>query len=88
METTTAVMVLIVALLSVAATLIGIIRWVWKQGGDQATQTQALVRNTEATKELTQKFGLYVDKADGHLLDHEKRITRLEDRSRDRANQD
>ena len=77
MQSTTALVGLIVALISVAATLTGTIRWVWKQAGSQAIQTQALLRNTEATKELTQKFGLYVDKADGHLMDHEKRITRL-----------
>lgn len=71
-------MALIVSLITVAATLVGTVRWVWKQAGHQAVQTQAIVRNTEATKELTQKFGLYTDKADGHLLDHEKRLTRLE----------
>ena len=81
MQATTAVVVLIVALLAVATTLVGTIRWVWKEAGGQAIATQAIVRNTEATKELTDKFGLYVDKADGHLMDHEKRLTRLEARN-------
>lgn len=80
LATTTAVVTLLTSLLAVLALLVGTIRWVWKQASNQAVQTQAIVRNTEATKELTEKFGLYVDKADGHLLDHEKRITRLEDR--------
>ena len=81
MTTTAAIVALIVSLLSVAATLLGTVRWVWRQAGNHSTQTQAIVRNTEATKELTQKFDLYVDKAGGNLLDHEKRLTRLEARN-------
>ena len=81
MTATAAIMTLIVALLSVVATLAATVRWVWRQAGHQAVQTQAIVGNTEATQQLTQKFGLYVDKADGHLLDHEKRLTRLEARN-------
>ena len=78
---TTVIVALIVSLLSVATTLVGTVRWVWRQAGNQAMQTQAILRNTDATKELTSKFGLYVDKADGNLLDHEKRLTRLEARN-------
>lgn len=81
MNSTIAFLSMGVSLLAVLTSLVTTIRWVWRQAQTQAIQTRATISNTEATQELTKKFGLYTDKADGHLLDHEKRITRLEDRA-------
>jgi uncharacterized protein HemX len=82
------------ALLTMLAFLAGTIRWLWRQAQTQQKQVDATERNTkaaeklgelqsrntEATRELSGSFKLFTQKVDGDLLNHEKRITRLEDR--------
>jgi hypothetical protein len=75
-----AVLAIIGSLVVVIGSLVGTIRWVWKQSQTQTLLTAATENNTKATTALTEKFGLYVDKANGSLLDHEKRLTAVETR--------
>lgn len=73
-----AVLAITGSLIVVVGSLVGTIRWVWKQSQTQTLLTAATENNTSATRELTEKFGLYVDRANGSLLDHEKRLTAIE----------
>lgn len=80
MSLTNAIVALLASILTMLALLAGVIRWLWRQAQGQQRQVDAVDRNTEATRELSESFKTYTEKADGHILDHEKRITRLEDK--------
>jgi len=69
---------IVVGVIATMAALTGFFGWLWKKAQRDSKQTAAIQQNTEATKGLSASFKTYTDKADGHLLDHEKRVTVLE----------
>lgn len=78
-DVSNAIAAMLAVILTMVAFLAGTIRWLWRQAQTGQKQADAVNLNTEATQELSKTFKVYVEKADGSLLDHEKRITRLED---------
>lgn len=78
MNTSVALATIVVGVLALSAACISFFRWVWKQAQNQTKQITAIQQNTEATKGLSASFKTYTDKADGHLMDHEKRLTAVE----------
>lgn len=54
------------------------LRWVYKQGAASARLVTAVNANTDATGKLTTAYERFTEKTADTLLDHEKRITRVE----------
>jgi hypothetical protein len=74
--TTGALSVILAALVSLGAG----VRWIYNQGASSQSLVNAVNENTTATGKLTAAYEKFTEKTDGTLLDHEKRITRLEGR--------
>lgn len=81
------VMASIVAVLTALTTLALGFRWIYRQGAASQRLVDSIDRltgrmdtNTTATKDLAESQQKMADKVDGTLLDHERRITRLEAR--------
>lgn len=74
-ETIIAVLSAIIVMLGVLA---GGLRWIYKQGVSSQTLINSVDENTVATEKLTKSFDRFTEKTNGTLLDHEKRITRIE----------
>lgn len=71
---------LLVGILTMLSILAAGIRWIYRQGVSSARMVNAVNANTKATTDLSDTFKVYTEKADGTLLDHEKRLTRVEER--------
>jgi uncharacterized protein HemX len=82
-----AVMATLVAILTVLGIIATCLRWIYKQGGANTEQTLATRANTAATDKLSKSLDKFVEKTDGTITDHEKRITRLEDHEDTRGKQ-
>lgn len=78
------IIALLVGILTALSILAAGVRWIYKQGVSSARMVNALNANTQANKELSDSFKVYTEKADGTLLDHEKRLTRVEERQEHR----
>lgn len=76
-----AIMAALAAIAAILAVIVTALRWIYRQGAGQQKLSSAVVANTEATGKLTAAYEKSSEKTDVMLLDHEKRITRLEDRS-------
>jgi uncharacterized protein HemX len=83
-ETIIAALVGIVTLLVILLTAL---RWIYRQGSANAEQVIATRQNTTATQELSKTLKAFTEKTDGTIMDHEKRITRLEDHEDTRGKQ-
>jgi uncharacterized protein HemX len=73
-----AIIALLVGILTALGVLATGLRWIYKQGVSSQKMVNALDANTKANKEVSEAFKAYTAKADGTLLDHEKRLTRAE----------
>lgn len=73
---------LLAGMLAALAVLASGLRWIYRQGMSSQVMVNALNDNTQANDKLSKAFLLYTEKADGALLDHEKRITTMEARNR------
>lgn len=72
---------IITLLTGVFAMLTGVaisLRWVYRQGAANASLKDSVDRLAEATNELSASYKVFTLKIADSLLDHEKRITRLE----------
>ena len=81
-----AVMVGIGAVVSMLATIALGLRWIYRQGVSSAKLVTSIDANTEATAQLSVSFAAFSEKTGDSLLDHEKRLTRVEDRLTDARN--
>jgi hypothetical protein len=72
----------IVALLAGIGTLVSMcglgIRWVFKEGASSEQLRQAVDQNTRATNDLSLNYKVFTLKIADQMVDHEKRLTRLE----------
>jgi len=69
------------AALATAVTALALgLRWTYQQGASSAKLVNSIDVNTLATTELSAAFKTFTEKTDGTLTDHERRVTRLEDR--------
>jgi hypothetical protein len=75
-----ALVALLGVLLGVMATIAAGLRWVYKQGVSSARLVSAVTDNTTANDKLTHAYETFTEKTANTLLDHEKRITRMEAR--------
>jgi hypothetical protein len=66
---------LLIGVIAILSALVAITRWVYKQGSSSQKMVNAMDANTAATTELKDSFKLYTEKANGTLLDHERRLT-------------
>ncbi len=73
-------MTVLVAILTALSILAAGLRWIYKQGVSSQKLVNAVNANTQATGKLTSAYERFTEKTDGALIDHEMRITRLEDR--------
>jgi hypothetical protein len=69
----------LVAILTVLSILAAGVRWIYQQGVSSAKLVGAIEDNTKATGKLSMAYDKFTEKTDGTLVDHEMRITRLED---------
>jgi hypothetical protein len=69
---------LMVAILTVLGIVSAGLRWIYKQGVSSTNLVNAVTDNTEATDKLTHAYETFTEKTANTLLDHEKRITRME----------
>jgi len=71
---------LLVAILTILGIVSAGLRWIYRQGVSSAKLVSAVTDNTEATDKLTHAYETFTEKTANTLLDHEKRITRIEAR--------
>jgi len=57
------------------------LRWIYRQGVSSEKLVSAIDANTAATAKLSVAYEKFSEETGRELLDHEKRITRLEDRA-------
>jgi len=72
---------IVTALMAIALGL----RWIYRQGVSSQKLVDSIDKNTDATGKLSAAYEHFSEETGRELLDHEKRITRLEDRWPGRA---
>jgi len=77
-----AVCVILGVLISAISALVLGLRWIYRQGAASSKLVSAIEENTKATGKLSAAYDMFSAKTGDELLDHEKRITRVEDRLR------
>jgi hypothetical protein len=68
------------ALITVLTGLALGLRWIYRQGVSSSRLVSSIDQNTEATGKLSASFAAFSEKTGDSLLDHEKRLTRVEDK--------
>jgi hypothetical protein len=69
---------LLVGILTVLTSLGVGLRWIYHQGAASEELKHAVQQNTGATEELTNSYKVFTIKIQDTMMDHEKRLTRLE----------
>jgi hypothetical protein len=75
-----AIMGALVAILTTLGFVASATRWIYRQGAASAKLIGAIEQNTTATAKLNASYEAFTVKVADSLLDHERRITRLESR--------
>lgn len=76
-----AIMGAICALVVAASVIAAGLRWIYRQGVSSQNLVNSIDGNTEATAKLSVTFERFTEVTNGTLTDHERRITRVEDRA-------
>ena len=69
---------LLAAIMTVMSVLAVGLRWIYKQGAAGEELKNSVDQNTRATDALNQSYKIFTTKIQDTILDHEKRLTRLE----------
>lgn len=74
------ILAVLVAILTILAFVAASTRWIYRQGAASAKLVNAIEQNTTATAKLSGSYEAFSLKVADSLLDHERRLTRLEAR--------
>ena len=73
-----AIVALLVGIITMLTALCVGLRWVYRQGAANTELKRSVDLNTAATQDLTVSYRAFTVKIQDTMLDHERRLTRLE----------